>query len=473
MNAPDKQTPAAAQSAKQPTVSQKLSEYVAAYRYEAIPPAVRERAKFLMLDAIGIAYASTHYAFAHHILSGIRSLAGSGGSSLIGLTDKLPLRDAVLMNGALVHGLDYDDTHVGAIVHPTASALPCAMGVAEAIDASGRDLLAAYILGVETVVRVCGAAKGGFHHFGFHPTGITAHFSCALQAGWLYGLNAQQLTMAQGLVGSTAAASQEFLEEGAWNKRLHPGWAGVAGITAAHLARNGYVGPTKTYEGRFGLYQSHLQELKDTVDYAAVTAGLGEHWETSEVAIKPYPICHLIHACADAALVLREKHNLKPEDIVSVQALIPEPTIHIIAQPDANKIKPANDYDAKFSVQFVTAACLVLGRFGLAELEQDTLTNSAILDLAARVSYAADPDTTYPKYFSGGVVIKTRDGKTLRHHEPVNRGAGNRALTGDEISRKYRDNAAMALPGRRIEQVRDAILGIESLSAREFMAALR
>ncbi len=455
------------------SVSRQLADYVSEFSYQAIPPAVRERAKYLMLDAVGIAYASTQYPFAHHILSGIRSVAGSGASSLIGLSDKLPLRDAVLMNGALVHGLDYDDTHVGAIVHPTASALPCAMGVTESINAGGRELLAAYILGVETVVRVCGAAKGGFHHFGFHPTGIAAHFSCALQAGWLYGLNAHQLTMAQGLVGSTAAASQEFLDEGAWNKRLHPGWAGIAGITAAHLARNGYVGPTKTYEGRFGLYQSHLSHLKDEVDYDYVTAGLGERWELSEVAIKPFPACHLVHACADAALALREKHNLKPEDIASVQALIPEPTIHIIAQPEANKIKPVSDYDAKFSVQFVTAACLVLGRFGLAELEQDTLNNPLILDLASRVSYAADPDTAYPKYFSGGVVIKTRDGKTLRHHEAVNRGAGARALTGDEISKKYRDNAALALPDRRAEQVRDAILGIESLSAREFMSVLR
>ena len=455
------------------SVSRQMADYVSEFSYQAIPPAVRERAKYLMLDAVGIAYASTRYPFAHHILSGIRSVAGSGASSLIGLSDKLPLRDAVLMNGALVHGLDYDDTHVGAIVHPTASALPCAMGVTESINAGGRDLLAAYILGVETVVRVCGAAKGGFHHFGFHPTGIAAHFSCALQAGWLYGLNAHQLTMAQGLVGSTAAASQEFLDEGAWNKRLHPGWAGIAGITAAHLARNGYVGPTKTYEGRFGLYQSHLSHLKDEVDYDYVTAGLGERWELSEVAIKPFPACHLLHACADAALALREKHNLKPEDIDSVQALIPEPTIHIIAQPEANKIKPVSDYDAKFSVQFVTAACLVLGRFGLAELEQDTLNNPLILDLASRVSYAADPDTAYPKYFSGGVIIKTRDGKTLRHHEAVNRGAGARALTADEISKKYRDNAALALPGRRAEQVRDAILGIESLSAREFMSVLR
>ena len=124
-----------------PTVSQRLADYVAAYSYDQIPVAVRERAKLLMLDAIGIAYASTHYSFTHHILSGIRSVAGTGAHSLIGLSDKLPLRDAVLMNGALVHGLDYDDTHVGAIVHPTASALPCAMGVAEAINADRKSVV--------------------------------------------------------------------------------------------------------------------------------------------------------------------------------------------------------------------------------------------------------------------------------------------------------------------------------------------
>lgn len=456
-----------------PTVSQQLSVFIEQFKAGTIPPAVRERAKLLILDAIGIAYASTHYPFAHQILAGIRSIAGTGDCSLIGLSDKLPLRDAVLMNGALVHGLDYDDTHVGAIVHPTASALPCAMSVAESIDASGADLLAAYILGVETVVRVCGAAKGGFHHFGFHPTGIAAHFSCALQAGWLYGLTAQQLTMAQGMVGSTAAASQEFLEEGAWNKRLHPGWAGVAGITAAHLARHGYIGPSKTYEGRFGLYQTHLQDNTYKVDYGYITANLGKKWEVAEVAVKPFPACHLVHACADAAIALREKHRLKPEDIASVQALIPEQAIHIVAEPVAAKIKPVNDYDAKFSVQFVTAASLILGKFGLAQLEPETLNNPVILDLARRVSYAIDPDTTYPKYFSGGVVVTTRSGQTLRHHEPINRGTGERALTGDDISAKYRENAAMVLPSQRVEQVRDAVLNIESMSAREFMAVLR
>jgi 2-methylcitrate dehydratase PrpD len=239
-------------TAPQTTVAHQIAQYVAGFRYEDIPEATRERAKLLVLDAVGIAFASTQYDFAHRILSGLGAVTEGDGSSLIGLARKLGLRDAVIMNGALVHGLDYDDTHIRAIIHATASAFPCALGVAESIGADGRTLLAAYVLGVETAIRIADAAGGHFHDYGYHPTGIAAHFSCAMQAVWLYGLTPHQLVMAQGLAGSTAAGSQEFLEEGAWNKRIHPGWAGAAGITAAQLARAGFKGPTKPYEGRAG-----------------------------------------------------------------------------------------------------------------------------------------------------------------------------------------------------------------------------
>src|ERR1043166_2830426 len=248
---------AANEAASTETVAQKLAQYVGGFRYEDIPQATRERAKLLILDAVGIAFTSTQYDFAHRVLTGLSGLHEGGSSSLIGLPARFALRDAVLMNGVLVHGLDYDDTHVRAIIHATASAFPCALGVAEKIDASGSALLAACVLGIEIAARIRDAAAGRFHNCGFHPTGLVAHFSCALQAGWLYGLTPRQLVMAKGLAGSTAAASQEFLEEGAWNKRVHPGWAGAAGITAAHLARAGFKGPTKPYEGRFGLFKTH------------------------------------------------------------------------------------------------------------------------------------------------------------------------------------------------------------------------
>jgi 2-methylcitrate dehydratase PrpD len=473
MNAPHMTHVAAGQQdSNAETVSQKLAQYVSSFRCEDIPEATRERAKLLVLDAVGIALASTHYDFAHRVLTGLNALNEGGSSSLIGLPGRLALRDAVLMNGVLVHGLDYDDTHMRAIVHATASAFPCALGVSEAIDAPGSALLAAYVLGVEIATRVSDAAGGRFHDFGFHPTGLVAHFSCALQAGWLYGLTPRQLVMAQGLAGSTAAASQEFLEEGAWNKRVHPGWAGAAGITAAQLARAGFKGPSKPYEGRFGLFKSHLHEVEALARYEAIHESLGSTWEVHGVAVKPFPICHFIHACADSALILREKHGIAPGDIERIVAFVPQPTLHIVAEPAANKVRPANEYDAKFSTQYVVATCLVKGRFGLAELLDDTLRDAGILALAAKVECAADPDAAYPQYFSGGLEIRMRDGRTLRHHEKVNRGAGDRALSASDIERKYFDNAALAVGRSRAEQICEAVLTIEQRSAAGFARML-
>lgn len=473
MNAPQVGiTQAAHGLAASETVAQKVARYVADFRYEDIPEATRERAKLLVLDAVGIALASTHYDFSHRILSGLKALDEGGNSSLIGTPGKLALRDAVIFNGVLVHGLDYDDTHIRAIIHATASAFPCALGVAESTKASGSALLAAYVLGVEMATRISDAAGGRFHDFGFHPSGLVAHFSCALQAGWLYGLTARQLVMAQGLAGSTAAGSQEFLEEGAWNKRVHPGWAGAAGITAAQLARAGFKGPTKPYEGRFGLFKSHLHEIESLARYEAIYDSLGDTWELHNVAVKPFPICHLIHACADSALILREKHGIAPGDIERVVARVPQPTLHIIAEPAANKVRPANEYDAKFSTQFVVATCLVKGRFGLAELLDDTLRDSEILALAARVECAADPDAAYPEYFSGGLEIHMRDGRTFRHHEKVNRGAGDRALSAADIEHKYFDNAALAVGKARADAICEAVLGMEKLSAVDFARIL-
>ncbi|HYC46795.1 MAG TPA: MmgE/PrpD family protein [Burkholderiales bacterium] len=470
MNAPEHKIESPAAVAM--PAAQQLADYAAAFRYEDIPQAARERAKLLMLDAVGIALASTHYDFAHRVRTGLDALNEGGNSSLIGMSGKLALRDAVIMNGVLVHGLDYDDTHIRAIIHATASAFPCAFNVAESLNTSGAAMLAAYVLGLEVATRISDAAGGRFHDFGFHPTGVAAHFSCALQAGWLYGLTARQMVMAQGLAGSTAAGSQEFLEEGAWNKRVHPGWAGAAGITAAQLARSGFKGPSKPYEGRFGLFKSHLGDAEANVRYEAIYESLGETWELHNIAVKPYPICHLIHACADSAVILRGKHSIAPAEIERIVAFVPQPTLHIIAEPPANKVRPANEYDAKFSTQFVVATCLVKGQFGLAELLDETLRDTRILELAAKVQCVADPDAAYPQYFSGGLEIQLRDGRVLRHHEKVNRGAGDRALSKSDIERKYFENAALAVRRSKAEQICEAVLGVESRSAAEFARLL-
>lgn len=454
------------------TIARTLADFVHDLRYEDIPAEVRERAKYLILDAVGIAMASTRYPFADAILTGIQEVGEPGDMPVIGMPGRLGMRDAVLMNGALVHGLDYDDTHMESVVHATAVTLPTALVVAAREGASGRDLLTAYIAGMEAAIRIGEAPKVGFHQRGYHATGVVGHFASALVAGKLLGLNAAQLATAQGIAGSTAMASMEFVEDGAWNKRIHPGWAGVAGIMAAGQAKHGFVAPAKPYEGRYGIFKSHLAELDKDADYDAVTDRLGTRWAVVESAIKPYPSCHFTHAIADSALALRARHGIAADDIARVRALIPEDTVPVIAEPVANKKRPSSDYDAKFSTQFITAACFERGKFGLAELEDEALNDPAILSLADKVDFEIDPKSEFPRYFSGGMIVTTKDGGEFVHHERINRGAGERALTGEEIVAKFMDNALMAASQEKAEVVREGVLRLDSSGATDLVELL-
>src|SRR5690606_123822 len=230
-------------------IATRLASFANEIPYERIPKDVRRRAKELILDAVGIAFASTRYDFAHRTLSASMALGGPGAHAVIGMGTRLPLRDAALVNGVLIHGLDFDDTHVQAATHVTCSMFPAALGVAAQEGLSGRDALAAYVAGVEVAGRLGSVTSGEWHQVGFHPTGVIGAFGCAIVAGKLFGASDEQLAMAQGIALSVGSGSLEFLSDGAWTKRMHPGWAAVAGITAAALAKQGFVGPARPYEG--------------------------------------------------------------------------------------------------------------------------------------------------------------------------------------------------------------------------------
>jgi 2-methylcitrate dehydratase PrpD len=423
-----------------------------------------------MLDATGIACACTGYEFAQRTLNAAREL-GEGDSDVIAMSAKLSLRDAILLNGVLVHGLDYDDTHGRGVIHATASCYPTALGVAAKLGVSGADLLCAYVVGMELATRIASVAMGGFHQVGFHPTGLVGAFACAVIAGKLQGQSAAQLAHAQGIALSTASGSLEFLEDGAWTKRMHPGWAGVAGLTAATLARHGFIGPKATYEGRFGLFNSHLGERAAECDYSFATADLGEVWEVTQVAVKPLPACHFTHACADATMHLRQQ-GVRSEDVRSITALVPKETVGIVCEPVASKRRPKNSYEAQFSIPYAVASGLLRGRYGLAEQEAQALTDPQVLALADKVEYAVDPASGFPRHYSGEVVVTLNDGRVLRHREAVNRGSSDRPLSNAEIVEKFRENAATTQSPQRVDALLDAVLNLEDRPARACSQAL-
>ena len=448
------------------TIAATLATFVADLTPNQIPAAVLERARHLILDAVGIAHASTHYDFAHRSLSAMTELsAGAGDTPVIGLVAKLSLRDAMLMNGILIHGLDYDDTHAAGVIHATSSTFPCALGAAARAGLDVDTLLCAYVAGMEVGTRLASVARGGFHQVGFHPTGMIGTFACALVAGRLFGLNAQQLSMAQGIALSMASGSLEFLQDGAWTKRMHPGWAAVAGFTAATLARHGFKGPRATYEGRFGVFNSYLGPLAKDCDLGLATAGLGEVWELAKVTVKPLPACHFTHACADAAAILRERHGLHVADIASVRSLVPAEVVKTVCEPVATKKRPQNSYDAQFSIPYTVATALAKGRFGLAELDDAALRDEQVLALAAKVEYEVDPDSPFPTYYSGEVVVTLNDGRELRHREHINRGAADRPISNADVERKFFENMQLVTSTARAAQVRDLVLAIGRDSA--------
>lgn len=452
-----------------PGAARRLAEFAAGLEYDALPGAAVARAKLSILDALGCGLAANAYPFADAAFMGTLALGGVGSGSVIGRPEQLPLRDAALINGILIHGLDFDDTHLASIIHATAACLPAILSFGESLDSSGKEGLVAYALGAETAIRIGLAVKGGFHHVGFHATGVVAHFASALAAGKLLGLDADRLTAAQGIAASTAAGVQVFLEEGAWTKRFHPGWAAVAGITAARLADNDFKGPSRPYEGKFGLLETHLQGADADLD--ALTRDLGGTWEITDTAIKPYPVCHFIHGCADAAIALHAE--IAGDEIVSVEAYLPEPTLHIVAEPAAAKEAASTDYEAKFSAQFVVATCLLKGRFGLPDLADAAIADERVQALAKRVRCAADPASAFPAYFSGGVRVRLASGRVLWRHVQVNSGAPPNALDADAVSAKFLASATMILPESQALRLRECVLDLENRPIRELAAMLR
>jgi 2-methylcitrate dehydratase PrpD len=442
-----------------PTLSQQVAGFLARCVPEAIPRNVRERAALVMLDAIGTAFAASRYPFAPVALSALSSL-GSGDSTVIGMNAKLALRDAVVMNGILVHGLDYDDTYLPGSVHLSASCAPVVLGLGTQVKASGKSLLTAFALGLEIGARIAQAAQGGFVNAGFHATGIAGAFGAAAAAGRLMQLDAAQHALAQGIALSFTASTLQPMQEGAWTKRVHPGWAGSSGITAAAFAKSGYGGPMQAYEGRFGLYTAFLGQHAKSARPEMVVEGIGEQWQFTRTSIKLYPACHQLHAFMNAAITLTTEQPFSAENVDSVRALIADAAVPLVCEPLAAKLKPVSSYSAQFSLPYAVACALQRGRFGLNEIEAPSYTDASLLALAHKVKYEIDPNPGFPKTRSGEVIVKMKDGRELRCRNEI---LPDEPASAEAIVRKFTQNTDGMLSPAQAAQIRDTVLGLDTL----------
>ena len=440
------------------TEAQKFSAFTLGLDLDDVPAALVEKAKGHLLDGLGIALASTGFDYGRSIVAGARALAGSGDATAFGFGDKLPPVNAALVNGVLIHGLDFDDTHVTAIYHATAPALAAAFAAAEASGSTGRETLIAYIAGLEIGCRLGRAAEGGFHDRGFHPTAICGTFAAAFAAGRLLGLSPDRMVWATSLAGSQAAG---ILETGgsSWLKRFHPGWAAHAGYSAAVLAKNGFVGAKTVFEGNHGIFQTHLQKIPqgDLVP----SAGLNSEWQIAGIALKPYPCCHFIHGFVDAGLYLRDRVDIA--DIERIDCPLTKRLHPLVGEPRERRIKPTTPYEAMFSVPYVVALALVKGKVDLASFHDLGIDDPDVLALAAKVYVEEDPRSDFPAHFPGEVRITLKNGEIVTRREATSTGTPERALSRDQIEDKFMSLATRVTNKARAREIADAVWRFDEL----------
>jgi 2-methylcitrate dehydratase PrpD len=440
--------------------SQAIAGFLSGLKLADVPQAVIDKAKLVLLDTVGVALASSTMDFGRMVSAVAQKLGGPPSSRLIGGSVKVASANAVLANGTLAHGLDYDDTLEEAIVHTGCCAGITALAVGEEVSASGRAVLEAAIAGTEVMCKLGLVGPGKFHARGFHPTALCSTFGAAASAGKLYGLEPAQWIDAFGLCGSQSSGIIEYLADGTWTKRLHPGWSAHGGVIATLLAREGFRGPATVFEGQHGFYRSFGGPNEYRMDKLLE---LGTGWEIPRLTFKSYPCGSISHPYMDCALKLKQKYSVRPERIVEVVCRTAEGPVHRLWEPLKDKRRPRSSYGAKFSLPYSIAVMLIRGRAGLEEFTEEAIRDPQVLDLAQKVRYELDPSIDYPRHFSGHVRIGLDDGTVLEENQPHPRGGFESPLPPEEIEEKFRANARLALPEAQLDVIINSVKRLDEL----------
>ncbi|WP_435741897.1 MmgE/PrpD family protein [Nocardioides sp. SYSU DS0663] len=433
------------------TLAEELAAFAAGTTYDDLPPEVVESVKMRVLDTLGIAVAAAPLETSRAARAWAREQGGAATASAVGVAERLPAPMAAFVNGVLAHSLDYDDTHLPSVLHPSATVVPAALAAAERVGAHGRDVVRAIAVGLEACVRIGMAgydeeAKNStFFEHGQHATSICGAMGGAVAAAVLDG-GEDAVRNSLGVAASMAAGIIEANRTGGTVKRIHCGWAAHSAICAADLVRHGLTGPPTVLEGRFGFFQAWLH---GRFDASAVTDGLGTEWAVPGIFFKPYPANHFTHAAVDAAAALRAR-GLRPDDIASLTLGVPAPNLRTIGEPIEVKRAPETGYMAQFSGPYAVAVGLLGGGglgAGLEDYTDELAHDPARRAVMAKVDVVADERCTaiFPRQFPAVLTARLHDGSEVVEEVLTTRGGPERPLSFDELATKFRENASRTL----------------------------
>jgi len=417
------------------SVAEQLAERVAALHGDRLPKSLRQKCEELLIDVVGLCVTARNE---DYIKSALAGCDDEGPCTAIGHARGFSAASAAFVNGTAAHGEDFDDTFEGGPVHAGAVIVPAVLGVCERHKPDGHAAFFGIAVGTEVMCRLSTVVPKAVHKAGFHPTAIFGAMGAAAGVSAALGLSARQLVDALGIAASMASGIIEYLAEGTWTKRLHPGWAAQSGIRAALLARGGFIGPRTVFEGVHGLFHGFAHTTKG--DYGALTGDFGTRWVTETLAFKPYPCGTMAHPYIDCAKRLAAR-GIKAGDVKELICEVAEGTVHRLWEPLADKQRPPNGYAAKFSTPFLLATGFVHGGVGLDAFTDAAVRDKDVLALSSKVRYVIDPDNPYPNNFTGHIRAVLNDGTVIEERQPHFRGGAHEPLSRPDIEEKFILNA--------------------------------
>lgn len=437
--------------------TRELVEFLQPLASSDLPDAVLDRARYFLLDYLACAIRGSREESSAAVQRMIARMSAGGCATVIGTAIRTIAGLAALANGAAAHGIEQDDTHSGGSIHLGATMYSAALALAETLpETSPETFFTSIVAGFEAAARIAMAVQPKEHYsLGFHMTPTCGVFGAAITSAKLLGLNMDQTLAAVGIAGSMAAGSMEFLAEGAWTKRIHPGFAAQNGIHAALLAAEGYTGPRRILEGRDGFLHGYSRNpIADRL-----TSKLGQSYEILHTAVKPHACCRYMQGPIDAVLALTRENNIDAAQIKRIEIAVLEAGWGIVSDPAAKKYNPQSVVDAQFSMPFGAAVAVIDGAAGLDQFTVEKTRSAKVREVMKKVVLVKDRqiEATFPKEWPARVVIELETGECFEKFVRYPKGDPENPLSWDEMADKFRALAGMALSEHRCEEVIAAV----------------
>ena len=452
-------------------ITQILAKFASNVNYEDLPPDVVDRAKYFCLDFAGVTLNGSTTDSAKAVVKALDDVGRSGPSTIVGTNKQALPEYAAMANGTAFHSIEMDDVNNEASLHPGVVAFPTALAMADIAAVTGKDFISAVVAGYDVIIRLGRALKPKEHYGrGFHPTGTCGAFGGAAVAARLLGLQGNDYTHALGIAGSQAAGSMEYLAQGAWTKRLHPGWSAHSGIWAALLARAGYSGPTTILEGRDGF----LNAYSGDPDPSLVLKDLGEEYQVTRTGVKPHACCRYNQGPIDCLLEIGKSNDFQAMDIEEVKIGVLSQGMRLVAEPVEAKRNPKSVVDMQFSMPFAAAVALSYGSASLNEYAIGIPDRPEVRHIMDRVQCVTDPklDAQTPKLFPAWAEVRTSNGRTMRSELTYPKGDPENPVTWDEMRTKFNLLSAPVISSQRQEEIISAIDSLEQMDDVRQLASL-